>query len=145
MIILNIKINGIIYSADNSLNYDHIHQLVQENTYDSIGDAIFSKISDSIHQSEWYQYTPQKFDLVENFNQVQAICNQNLDCYADSLNWSIMNKTELTSDFYKFITQRIHVVKQGFTDNFLPDYIDLHAIMDLIDWHFILDCVSWFI
>ena len=109
------------------------------------GDAVISKLSDDIHQSEWYHHTPQNFDLVHNFKEVQAICNNNLDCYADSFNWSIMNKNELTADIYKFITHRVSVIREGFTDNFLPKHIDFHAVLDFMDWQFILDCISWFL
>ncbi|MEH7086500.1 hypothetical protein V7139_27800, partial [Neobacillus drentensis] len=134
-----------IYLADSSLDYDRVHQIVEDNTYDSIGDAVISKISDAVHNSEWYQHTPQNFDLVHNFKEVQAICGDidNMVCYMDSLNWSIMNKTELTADIFRFISHRMSVIRTGFTENFLPsDHIE--HLLNFIDWHFILDCICWF-
>ncbi|MDQ1003944.1 hypothetical protein QFZ28_004344 [Neobacillus niacini] len=144
MTILNIRVNGIL-QCTSSLDYDCIHQIVEDNTYDSIGNAAISKISDAIHNSQWYDHTPINFDLVHNFNDVQAICNNNIVCYMDSFNWSIMNKTELTADIFKFISHRMSVIREGFTNNFLPDYIDFGAILDFIDWQFILNCISWFL
>jgi hypothetical protein len=139
--IMKISINGI-YLADSSLDYDRIHRLVEDNTYNSIGDAIISRIS----ETEWYQHTPQNFDLVHNFKEVQAICGDidNMVCYMDSFNWSIMNKTELTADIFKFISHRMSVIREGFTENFWPSDHILHNALNLIDWHFILDCISWF-
>lgn len=130
---LLVKING------NPLDYDRIHQAVQDNTYDSLGNAIISKISDALQHTEWYQHTPNKFDMVQNLDHVKMICGYKPECYADSLNWSIMNKTALTSDVYKFISDRMAVIREGFQYNFLPKHI-----LDLIDWHFVLDCISWF-
>lgn len=138
---MKILINGI-YLTDSSLDYEKIHQLVQNNTYDSIGDAVISKISDAINHSEWYNHTPKEFDLFENTNHVKGICGNDLDCYADSANWTIMNKTELTSDIYKFITDRVYVIKHGFTDNFLPDRIHWEEVLNFIDWNFVLDYIS---
>jgi hypothetical protein len=140
---MKIIINGQLF-VDGSLDYDRIHQIIKDNSYDSIGDAVISKLSDAIHHTEWYQRTPQNFDLVHNFNDVQAICGDffnNQVCYMDSFNWSVMNKTELTSDIFKFISHRMSVIREGFANNFLPDF---HTILNFIDWHFILDCVSWF-
>ena len=139
---MKININGN-YLADSSLDYEKVHQVIEDNTYNSIGDAIFSRIT----ETEWYQHTPQNFDFVKNFNEVEAICGDplkgtNLMCYQDSLNWSIMNKSELTADIYKFITHRVSVIRHGFSDNFWPK--DFHTVLDLIDWHFILDCISCF-
>lgn len=142
MIILKILINGI-YLADSSLDYEKIHKLVQDNTYDSIGDAVISKFSDAIHHSEWYNHTPKDFDLVKDFDHIQAICGNNLVCYHDSLDWAIMNKTEFTADIYKFITDRVYVIKHGFSDNFLPDHIHWEAILNIIDWDFLIDCISF--
>lgn len=105
-------------------------------------------VSESIQNTEWYHYNPKHFDLFNDFNHVQAYCGDpadNMICYQDALNWSIMNKSELTADIYKFITHRINVIREGFQYNFLPKHIDLHALIELIDWHFILDCISWFL
>lgn len=140
---MKVTINGNLF-VDGSLDYDRIHQAVQDNTYNSIGEAITSKISDYIHHAEWFRYTPKKFDLVQNFDHVQAICGNNQICYMDSLNWSIMNKNELTADIYKFIAERTAVMREGILHNFTHNHFDLHTILDLIDWHFILDCISWF-
>lgn len=106
---------------------------------------ISSMVSESIHKTEWYQHTPKKFDLVQNYNHVQAICGDDPACYMDSFNWTVMNKTELTSDIYKLISDRMAVIKEGFQNNFLPEHVNFHALLDLIDWHFILDCISWFL
>jgi hypothetical protein len=127
MIILKIKINGILLTS--SLDYDKIHKAVENNTYNGLGDAVISKISDAVHNSEWYQDTPYKFDLFNNFHHVQAICgdlgtvnetntsfiidSNNLACWMDSANWTIMNKTPLTSDIYKFISERSYVIRHG--------------------------------
>lgn len=138
---MKVSINGKFYFD----SYDQIHAAVQENTYDSLGDAVISKLSEAIHHSEWYQHTPKDFDLFENTNRVQAICGDNLACYADSANWTIANKTEFTADLYKFITDRVYVIRHGFKDNFLPDHINWDAFANFIDWHFILDCISWFL
>jgi hypothetical protein len=150
---MKISINGSLF-VDNSLNYDHIHQLVNDNSYNSIGDAVISKLSDAIHQSGWYHHTPQNFDLVHNFNDVQAFCGDNAVCYMDSLNWAIMNKSELTADIYKFITNQTSIMREGIQNNLIPHYhIDFYTfhlpklipnLLDCIDWHFILDCISWF-
>lgn len=139
---MKINIDGQLF-FDSSLDYERIHQIVNDNSYNSIGEAITSKISEAIHNTEWYHHTPNNFDLVQNFNHVQGICGESLSCYMDSLNWSIMNKTELTADIYKFISDRMAVIREGFQYNFWPkDH--LHHVLDLIDWHFILDCISWF-
>lgn len=152
---MKISINGI-YLADSSLDYERIHKLVNDNTYDSIGDAVLTKLSDSIHHTEWYYHTPQNFDLVHNFNDVQAKCAEDAFCYLDSFNWSIMNKTELTADIYKFITDKTAIVRDGIENNFIPNnhiefsWFDgpvklIPNLLDMIDWHFILDCISWLI
>ncbi|MDP4085776.1 MAG: hypothetical protein Q8934_14315 [Bacillota bacterium] len=138
---MRVNLNGKYYFD----SYDRIHQMVQNNTYDSLSEAIFSKIQTAIHHTEWYNHTPKDFDLFKNFNQVQAYCGDNMACYADSANWTIANKTEFTADLYKFITDRVYVIKHGFADNFLPDRIHWEVLMNLIDWHFIMDCISWFI
>lgn len=123
---------------------DGILQKIDKNTYNSIGDAITSKITDTIHHTEWYSHTPYNFDLVKNFNNVQAYCGNDAACYMDSMNWSIMNKTELTEDIYKFITHRVSVVKEGFEHNFWP-WDHAQHVLNLIDWNFVLDCVAWFL
>lgn len=148
---MKITINGQLL-ADSSLDYDRIHQLVNDNSYNSIGDAIISKVSDAIHHTEWYHHTPYKFDLVHNFNDVQAICGDYTGglgspaCYIDAFNWSIMNKTELTADIYKFISDRMAIMRDGIQNNLIPHHhLDFGGIFNLVDWHFILDCISWFI
>ncbi|MEH7548239.1 hypothetical protein [Neobacillus vireti] len=140
---MKISFNGI-YLVDSSLDYERVHQSVQDNTYDSIGDAIGGHIHNVIHNTEWYHHTPQDFDLVENFNNVQAICGENLNCFWDAANWSIMNKTELTSDIYKFITHRMSILRDGLQNNLIPDHhLDYGGIFNLIDWNFLLDCILW--
>jgi hypothetical protein len=98
----------------------------------------------SFHNTEWYQHNPNQFDLAQNFNHVQSICGENLNCYWDAANWTITDKTEVTSDIYKFISDRMTVIREGLQYNFLPKHIDFHAVLNLIDWHFIMDCISWF-
>jgi hypothetical protein len=139
--IMKISINGN-YLCD--AKTDAFFKQIDQNTYNSLGQAIQDKLANAIHQTDWYNYQPQNFDLVKNFNDVQAHCNNDLPCYMDSLNWAIMNKSELTADIYKFIVHRVHVVKQGFAENFWPSDHMQH-VLNFIDWHFILDCVSWFI
>ena len=138
--------------SDSSLNYERVHQLVEDNAYHSVGEVIMEKIQ----HTEWYNHTPYNFDLVKNFNDVKAICGDSPFCWTDSLNWSIMNKSELTADIYKFISHRAAVIRNGFETNFLPKGTTLHDIMsywpdysfksilNLIDWNFLLDCISWF-
>jgi hypothetical protein len=140
---MNIKINGNLYFSD---NYEQIHHLVNDDSYNGLGDAVLSKLSDAVHNSQWYQRTPSNFDLIKNNDFVQGYCGdfiENQNCYLDSANWTLMNKSELTSDIYKFITHRVSVVKNGFHDNFLPNHINLDHILNLIDWHFLLDCICW--
>jgi hypothetical protein len=138
---MKVLINGELFFNNRT---DQLFQTIDQNTYNSIGDAITSKITEAIHHTEWYNHTPYNFDLVKNFNDVQAYCGNDAACYMDSLNWSIMNKTELTTDIYKFITYRVSVVKDGFAHNFWPSDHAQH-ILNFIDWHFVLDCISWFI
>lgn len=141
---MKININGQLL-VDNSLDYDRIHQLVNDNSYNSLGDAIASKIQTAIENTEWYhQRPPSNFDLTEDFEHVKSICGPDLNCYWDSANWTIMNKTELTADIYKFITNRFDVVRDGFLHNFWPQDHAWHQLIQMIDWHFILDCISWF-
>jgi hypothetical protein len=141
---MKIKINGILL-ANSLLDYNRIHKAVQDNTYNGIGDALTIKISDAIQHSEWYQHTPNKMDLFKDWDHVQAICGTNKACYMDSFSWSVMDKTELTADIYKFITDRTAIVREGFENNFIPHHhLDFSWVFNLIDWHFILDCISWF-
>src|SRR5690554_3153817 len=107
-----------------------------------VNGVIVDKVKGAIKNTDWYQYEHPSFDLVENFNDVQMICKDSLACYLDSFNWSIMNKTELTASIYKFITHRVHVVKDRFTNNFLPDQINWNVILNFIDWQVILNCIS---
>lgn len=140
---MKITINGQLY-FDNSLDYNHIHQMVNDNSYNSIGEAITTKLSEAIQNTEWYHHAPNKMDVIKNFDHVQMVCGNDNNCWADAANWTIMNKTELTSDIYKFITDRMAVMREGFQYNFWPkDH--LQHVLNLIDWHFILDCVSWFL
>ena len=113
---------------------------VEIELYESVGEAISDKLKGAVQNTDWYKFEHPSFDLVQNFEDVKMICKDDLACYADSLNWSIMNKTELTASIYKFITHRVAAVKTGFTENFLPD-----SILNFIDWHFLLDCVLWFL
>lgn len=136
---MKILINGKFFINQN----DEILNNIDSHTYNSIGDLITSKIGDALHHTEWYQHTPYNFDLVKNFNDVQAYCGDNAACYMDSLNWSIMNKSELTADIYKFITHRVSIIKDGFAHNFWPSDHMQH-VLNFIDWHFVLDCISWF-
>lgn len=147
---MKININGQLL-ADDSLNYEKLHQAVENNTYNGLGDAISGHIQNAIHNTEWYQHEPHNFDLVKNFDHVQAICGDYTgglgsgSCYMDALNWSIMNKTELTRDIYKFITDRASVIRDGLQNNLIPhQHLDFGGIFNLIDWHFVLDCISWF-
>lgn len=146
---MKISINNKLF-YDNSVN--EIFNKIDSNSYNSIGEAITDKITNAIHNTEWFQTaTPHKFDLVQNFDHVQAICGDYTGglgsgaCYMDALNWSIMNKTELTKEIYKFIAERAAVMRDGFQNNLIHgQHFDFGGIFNLIDWHFILDCISWF-
>lgn len=113
---------------------------IDQNTYNSIGEAIESKIMDYIHHTDWYNYNP---PVASDLKDLHEICGNNAACYMDNANWQIMNKTEVTADIYKFITQRVHVVKDGFSHNFWP-WDHAQHILNFIDWNFVLDCVAWF-
>lgn len=137
---MKILINGNYFTSTQT---DEFFRRIDQNTYNSLGEAVSDKLNTAIQNTQWYHHTPPKsFDLFQNFNDVQSYCRDNVACYMDAMNWSIMNKTELTADIYKFITHRVSVVKEGFAHHFLPS--DAH-ILNFIDWHFILDCISWFI
>ncbi|MEH7122133.1 hypothetical protein V7127_02690 [Bacillus sp. JJ1773] len=96
---------------------------------------IRSKIDGAIKESHWYQYEHPNFDRIKDYDTVQNICKDDFFCHLDSVNWTIMNKTEITSNIYKFIAHRVSIVKDGFANNFWPDEFD---------WGFILDCILWF-
>lgn len=72
-------------------------------------------VEGELKQTEWYQYEPVQFDLVQNFDNVKTVCDDNLFCLLDAFNWSIMNKSELTASIYKYIVHRVYVVKDGFS------------------------------
>jgi hypothetical protein len=85
-----------------------------------------------ITDQEWYQYEHPNFDLVRNYEDVKAICDQNAFCWLDSFNWSIMNTTELTSSLYKFVTYHTNVIKQGIESEFM-NFI-LYVPMQLVNF-----------
>jgi hypothetical protein len=148
---MKISINGKLYIDQ----YEQIHSLVNQNSYSSIGDFLQDKLGNAIHHTEWFKHQPQNFDLVHNFSDVQSKCGDDAFCYMDSLNWSIMNKSELTTDIYKFITNQTAIMRNGFENNLIPNkHIEFswfhlpeitQNILNMIDWHFVLDCISWFL
>lgn len=120
-----LKINGV------ETDYERIHRLVEENTPDSLAEGLLKKF----HDTEWYQHTSD-FNVFENYDGVKALCDENLLCWMDAVNRSGMEISEPTKMVYRFISHRAEVIKDGFANNFWPDYID---------WNVLLDCIAWFI
>jgi hypothetical protein len=144
---MRVLINGKLFID----NYDRIHSYVNEHSSNGIGGIIKDRLSEAIQNTEWYQHAPNKMDLFKDWSHVQSICGDYKGglgdgaCYLDSMNWSIMNKTELTADIYKFISDRMAVMREGIQDNLIPNHhLDFGGIFNLIDWHFVLDCIGIF-
>jgi hypothetical protein len=139
---LKVKMNGVLLQDNGPLRNEELLEYIDNNFHNSLSEALQAKFQAAIQNTEWYQYEHPNFDLVKNTEQVKNICGEDPDCYADALNWTIMNKTEITSNIYKFISHRVSVVKDGLTNNFLPDRLNWDAFID--NWDLVLDCILWF-
>lgn len=123
-----VKINGV------PTDYDRIHQIIVDNSYDSIGEAVADKVKNAIHDTEWYQHTSD-FNVFNNYDAVDNLCGDNAICWMDAVNRSVMETTEPTKMIYRLISHRVGIVKDSFANNFWPEEFD---------WELVLDCILWF-
>ena len=99
-----LKINGTT-----QLDYDHIHELVQEHT-----EPVHEHIGNLIKEASWNQYDREGLDLFEDFDQVQSYCGDNLLSWLDAFNYSVMDSHPASKTIYNFIHNRAEIVRDGF-------------------------------
>lgn len=121
-----LKINGVQVSRD-------IHQVVQENSYQSIPDMVKGNISELVHNASWYRENSD-FNIFNNYEAVRGLCGDDAICWMDAVNRSVMETNEITGSVYKIIQHRVGLIREGFTENLWGD--NLEAVLDCILWFF---------
>jgi hypothetical protein len=123
---LIVKINGVIVSKE-------IHQIAQENSYQSISEMVKGNLSELVQNTEWYRENSD-INIFSNYEAVRSVCDDNAICWMDAVNRSVMESNEVTGAVYKFIQHRAALIKEGFMENLLGDNLEA-----------VLDCILWFI
>jgi hypothetical protein len=125
---LIIKINGVEISD----GYD-LHDLIQDNSYQSIAEIITGNLTEAIQSTQWYRENSD-FNIFSNYEGVRGLCDDNAFCWMDAVNRSVMETNEVTGSIYKFIQHRAGLIREGFAENLLGD--NLEAVLDCILWFF---------
>lgn len=79
--------------------------------------GLMAKIKMKYKNGEWQQVT-NKLDIRENYHHVKSVCDENLICWMDAMNYTAMKQTTFTEDVYQFISHRAGVIREGFEENF---------------------------
>lgn len=98
-----LKINGTT-----QLDYDRIHQLVEEHT-----EPPHEHIANLIKDADWNQYDRGDFNLFDNWDQVTSYCGNDVLSWLDATSYSIMDLTTPSKTIYNFIHSRAEIVRNG--------------------------------